>query len=82
MATACIPQLAFKFETRVVVKFDAEHASSDGGAVLLKAVDRQLGVTAAVTHCLRDRRQPGKVQLEQIVSLHRLQRHQPLPRAG
>jgi hypothetical protein len=24
-------------------QFDAEHASSDGGAVLLKAVDRQLG---------------------------------------
>jgi len=64
MATACIPQLAFKFDKLVVAKFDAEHASSDGGAVLLKAVDRQLGVTATVARCLRDPRQPGKVQHE------------------
>jgi hypothetical protein len=62
MATDCIPQLSFKFDKRVVAKFDAEHASSDGGAVLLKALDRQLGVTETVAHCLRDRRQPGKVQ--------------------
>jgi hypothetical protein len=52
----------FKFDKLVVAKFDAEHASSDGGAVLLKAVDRQLGVTEAVARCLQDRRQPGKVQ--------------------
>jgi len=62
MATDCIPQLAFKFDKLVVAKFDAEHASSDGGAVLLKAVDRRLGVTATVARCLRDPRQPGKVQ--------------------
>jgi hypothetical protein len=62
MATDCIPQLAFKFDKLVVAKFDAEHASSDGGAVLLKAVDRQLGVTATVARCLRDPRQSGKVQ--------------------
>lgn len=62
MATDCIPQLSFKFDKRVVAKFDAEHASSDGGAVLLKAIDRELGVTATVAGCLRDRRQRGKVQ--------------------
>ena len=28
----------------VVAKFDQEHASSDGGAILLKACDRRLGV--------------------------------------
>jgi hypothetical protein len=60
MATDCIPQLAFKFDKLVVAKFDAEHASSDGGAVLLKAVDRRLGVTASVARSLRDPRQPGK----------------------
>jgi len=64
MATDCIPQLRFKFDQLVVAKFDAAHASSDGGAVLLKAVDRQLGVTETVARCLRDRRQPGKVQHE------------------
>ena len=62
MATDCIPQLSFKFDKRVVVKFDAAYASSDGGAVLLKAIDDQLGVTATVAGCLRDGRQRGKVQ--------------------
>ncbi len=64
MATDCIAQVAFKFDKLVVAKFDAEHASSDGGAVLVKAVDRQLGVTDAVARCLHDPRQPGKVQHE------------------
>jgi hypothetical protein len=62
MATDCIPQLSFKFDKHVVAKFDAEYASADGGAVLLKAVDGALGVTAMVAGCLRDRRQRGKVQ--------------------
>jgi hypothetical protein len=66
MATDCIPQLRFKFDKLVVARFDAEHASSDGGAVLLKALDRQLGVTEAVASCLADRRQPGKVQHELV----------------
>jgi len=64
MATDCIPQLSFKFDKRVVVKFDAAHASSDGGAVLLKAIDRQLGVTETVARGLRDRRQAGKIEHE------------------
>src|SRR5262245_59311537 len=46
MATHCIPQLSFKFDKRVVAKFDAEYASADGGAVLRKALDGKLGVTA------------------------------------
>ena len=66
MATDCIPQLRFKFDKLVVARFDAEHASSDGGMVLLKAVDQQLGVTEAVASCLRDGRQPGKVQHELV----------------
>jgi hypothetical protein len=66
MATDCIPQVAFEFEKRVIAKFDAAHTSSDGGAILVKALDRQLGVTNAVASCLRDRRQPGKVQHELV----------------
>jgi Transposase DDE domain group 1 len=62
----CIAQIRFTFETDVVVKFDVPDASADGGAVLLKAVDGQLGVTDAVASSLRDRRQPGKVQHEVI----------------
>ncbi len=66
MATDCIPQLTFKFDKLVVARFDAEPASSDGGAVLLKALDCRLGVTEAVASCLRDRRQRGKVQHELV----------------
>src|SRR5262249_57076565 len=58
----CISQLRFKFDKLVVVRRDAEQASADGGMVLLKAVDQQLGLTAAVASCLRDGRQPGKVE--------------------
>ena len=46
----------------MVAKLDAEYARSDGGAVLLKAIDRPLGVTATVAGCLRDCRQRGEVQ--------------------
>jgi hypothetical protein len=62
MATDCISQVAFEFDKQVVAKFDAGYTSSDGGAILLKALDQQLGVTEAVASCLRDRRQSGKVQ--------------------
>jgi hypothetical protein len=62
MATECIAQVRFEFEKSVVAKFDVPHASADGGAILLKALDRQLGVTETVASSLRDCRQPGKVQ--------------------
>jgi hypothetical protein len=45
----------------VVVRFDQAHASSDGGAVLLKGCDEQLGLSARLASCLRDDRQPTKV---------------------
>ena len=62
MATDCITQVAFEFDKRVVAKFDTAYTSTDGGAVVLKALDRQLGVTATVAGSLRDHRQAGKVQ--------------------
>lgn len=46
----------------VSVEFDQAHSSSDGGALLLKAVDDELGLTAALADGLRDRRMPGKVR--------------------
>lgn len=48
----------------VVAKFDQEHSSSDGGALLLKAVDEQLGLSERLAACLGDRRQPGKIRHE------------------
>ena len=65
MATACIPQITFGFEPKgkpIVAAFDQPHASSDGGAVLLKSLDTQLQLTQHLAGCLVDTRQPGKVQ--------------------
>ena len=46
----------------MVAKFDQQQGSSDGGAILLQAAERRLGLTSALAACLRDDRQPGKVQ--------------------
>lgn len=45
----------------VTARFDQEYASSDGGAILLKACDERLGLSAAMSACLRDDRQQAKV---------------------
>ncbi len=62
-ATQCLlfPDLSPK---PVVVQFDQQQGSSDGGAILLKAADRRLGLTRALAACLQDRRQAGKVEHE------------------
>jgi hypothetical protein len=69
MATACIAQLRFEgeeFPQPVVARFDTPQSSSDGGAVLLQALDSRLGLTARLAACLDDRREPGKVVHETI----------------
>jgi len=50
------------FSKPVHVAFDELAMSSDGGGLLLKAADEQLGLTAALAGCLRDGRQAGKVK--------------------
>ena len=45
----------------VVARFDQEHSSSDGGALLLKAADQRLGLSRRLGSCLVDKRQQGKV---------------------
>lgn len=45
----------------VVGQFDQHHASSDGGAILLKACDDRLGLSQSLAQCLRDNRQHTKV---------------------
>ena len=52
------------FDRPVVAKFDQTHGSSDGGAILLKASDRRLGLTEDLAACLEDERQPGKIRHE------------------
>ena len=46
----------------VLVHFDEEMGSSDGGAVLLKAADERVGLTGALSSCLRDQRDPDRVR--------------------
>jgi len=65
MATDCIAQVTFEFHDKlkpVVAQFDQSHASTDGGAVLLKAVDDRLHVTDQLAACLVDRRAPDKIR--------------------
>jgi hypothetical protein len=45
----------------VTVRFDQERGSSDGGAVLLAAADRRLGLSEALGGCIRDERDPQRV---------------------
>lgn len=50
------------FNKRLVARFDQDRGSSDGGAVLLAACDRRLGLTERLAECIEDRREPGKVR--------------------
>jgi hypothetical protein len=49
------------FAKPLVATFDTPHQSSDGGAILLKAIDDDLGLTARLAACLPERRQAGKI---------------------
>ena len=56
--TVLFPDLVAK---PLVVEMEEEHSSSDGGSVLLKGIDRGLGLTESLAGCLRDPRQSGKI---------------------
>jgi Transposase DDE domain group 1 len=57
--TVLFPDL---FDRPLVATFDQPHASSDGGAVLLKAAERRYGLIDGFARCLVDDRQPAKVR--------------------
>ncbi len=57
--TVLFPDL---FNKPVVATFDQPHASSDGGAVLLKAAERQYSLIDGFARALVDDRQSGKVR--------------------
>jgi len=69
MATDCITQVTFPgdgFAKPVVARFDLPDASADGGLVLFKALDTELGLTRRLAGCLDDAREPGKVLHETL----------------
>ena len=49
------------FERPLHVRFDQPDSSSDGGALLLKAADERLGLSAALAATMRDDRDPRRV---------------------
>jgi hypothetical protein len=57
--TVLFPDL---FNKPLVATFDQPHASSDGGAILLKAAEARYGLIDGFARCLVDDRQPGKVR--------------------
>ncbi len=50
------------FSRSVVVEFDGEQSSSDGGALLLREVDRRLGLTRRLNGCFADQRDQARVE--------------------
>jgi hypothetical protein len=57
--TVLFPNL---FDKPLIATFDQPQASSDGGAVLLKAAEARYGMIDGFARCLVEDRQPGKVQ--------------------
>jgi len=49
------------FDKPLSASFDQPDSSSDGGAILLKACDRRLGLIDAIASCLRDKRSADRV---------------------
>jgi hypothetical protein len=56
---------------KVSVAFDGGRLSSDGGVLLLRGVERQLGLAAQLAGCVKDRRAPGGV-IHPLVEMLRL----------
>ncbi|HNW70046.1 MAG TPA: transposase [Bacteroidales bacterium] len=42
--------------------FTAERASSDGGLLLLREVERRSGILRAITNCIREESHPGYIK--------------------
>lgn len=65
MTTECTA-VAFKFQEvagrEVVARFDGGALTSDGGAVLLREVDRATGILDQFAACFRDYRDPARIQ--------------------
>lgn len=54
---------------KVEVNFDGGEVTSDGGAVLIREVDRKIGLTKALDKVIKDPRQRGKCEHSQLSML-------------
>ena len=61
-------QSQFEFEAhfsrRVVAEFSGERLTTEGGALLLRAADRKMGLLRRVVRCFRDARDPQRIEHE------------------
>jgi hypothetical protein len=69
--TPCLPEVRLDFHPlrAVDLTFDAPQTSSDGGLLLLRQLDEQLGLCDRIANVLPDTRDPGRVihsRLEQV----------------
>ena len=65
MTTDTVPQTVLfpdLFDKPLFARFNQEQASSDGGAILLKAAERIYGLVKAFAGCLFDKRAPDKTR--------------------
>jgi len=57
-------QFEAHFSRQVVVDFDGERTSTEGGALLLREADRKIGLLKRVAACFTDGRDPGRIEHE------------------
>ncbi len=62
--TDCFAQTSFFFhpQRRIDAAFDAPQMSSDGGALLLRALDDRLGLSSLLANAVPDDREPSRVR--------------------
>ena len=66
--TFCLPSVGRK---KLTAAFDGGRLSSDAGVLLLREVERRLGIAERLAGCFVDRRDPTRIE-HQIVEMLRL----------
>lgn len=71
MRTVCSPQLPFSFypHRKVIVNFKGGEITTDPGLFLLREFDHRLKLTKQMDRCLKDPRDPERIEHEQIEML-------------
>jgi hypothetical protein len=55
-------QFAAHFSRRVVAEFSSDRLTTDGGSLLLRQVDRRIGLVRRLADCFLDRRDPDRIE--------------------
>jgi len=73
-ATLFLPGLSLVQGKAVIARFDGGRLSSEGGLLVLREVERRLGLADRLAACLKDRRAPEKVvhRLAEIIRFRML----------